>query len=207
MFRLLMVATLAAQVLGATRTVDHQTVRSTALPALTVTVSADLPFVGELAYSVRDVAAADEFIFAQSHNGKLERLFIAHFEHFLDSNADVFRYPRLEMAQLGGHEYLHQTWAIKQFDLFTDADMAAFLRSHRLTAEPSWLVDRYVRVVDEVSKHEMIFFYLEAASLNSGDIHYGGAPAEPPPPPKPPAAVTARLLEHAAHAFHVADAR
>jgi hypothetical protein len=109
------------------------------------------------------------------------------------------------MATLGQREYLHQTWAIRQFDLFTVPAMRDFLRARDLTAEASWLIDRYVRVVDEARKHEVILFYLEAASANPADIHYGGAPFEPPPPPAPPPSVGTEFERHARAAFQVSE--
>ena len=163
------------------RTVQH-VLHSAAMPSLTVTVSSDLTYLGRLNYDVQDVAQAEEYIFADTTDGKLQRAFIAHFEHFLPGNEHVFNYPLLQMAMLGQHEYLHQTWAIREFDLFEIPAMKEFLRSRNLRAEASWLVDRYVRAVDEKRKNEVIFFYLEAASANPSDIHYGGAPSEPPPP-------------------------
>jgi hypothetical protein len=110
------------------------------------------------------------------------------------------------MTRLGAHEYLHQTWALARFALFEEPAVQALLRERGLTAEPSWLVDRYVRVVDSAAQHEVIFFYLEAASLHARDssIVYGGAPVAPPPPP-PPAAVSAALRDRARAMFRVQD--
>jgi hypothetical protein len=186
------------------RTVQH-VLHSAAMPSLTVTVSSDLTYLGRLNYDVQDVGQAEEYIFADTADGKLQRAFIAHFEHFLPGNEHVFNYPRLRMAMLGQHEYLHQTWAIREFDLFEIPAMKEFLRSRNLRAEASWLVDRYVRAVDEKRKNEVIFFYLEAASANPSDIHYGGAPSEPPPPPAPPPAVEREFLRRASAAFQVSE--
>jgi hypothetical protein len=189
---------------AARRTVQH-VLHSAAMPPLTVTVSSDLTYLGRLNYDVQDVAQAEEHVFADTADGKLRRVFIAHFEHFLPGNEHVFNYPRLRMTTLGQHEYLHQTWAIREFDLFKIPAMLEFLRSRNLGAEASWLVDRYVRAVDEERKNEVIFFYLEAASTNPPDIHYGGAPSEPPPPPAPPPAVEREFLRRASAAFQVSE--
>jgi hypothetical protein len=96
-------------------------------------------------------------------------------------------------------------WAIREFSLFTVPAMQAFLLARHLQAEASWLVDRYVRVVDQARKHEVIFFYLEAASTKPPGIHYGGAPSEPPPPPSPPSGVERELLRRAGAAFQVSE--
>jgi len=187
------------------RSVSGQVVTSTSLPEVTITVSPDLRYVGDLSYKVGDVADADEQVYGAATNGNLVRAFVAHFEHFLPTNDRVFEYPRLTMVSLAGHEYLHQTWAIRQFDFFTEPAMLAFLRQHGLKAEQSWLVDRYVRAVDPQKKNEIILFYLEAASINPTDIHYGGAPVEPPPPPTPAGSAGEAFVRRARAAFQVTD--
>jgi hypothetical protein len=187
------------------RAVQGHVLHSPALPELTIRVSADLTYVGRLSYDIQDVAQAEEYVFATAASGKLQRAFVAHFERFLPTNDHFFEYPHLRMATLGHQEYLHQTWAIRQFDLFTVPAMQEFLRTRHLTAEASWLVDRYVRVVDEARKHEVIFFYLEAASIHATNIHYGGAPVEPPPPPAPPPHIETEFVQRAHAAFRVSE--
>jgi hypothetical protein len=196
---------LLAQATVPQRAVQRQVLHSPALPELTIRVSADLTYLGRVSYAVQDVAQAEEYVFATTAAGKLQRAFVAHFEEFLPSNDHFFEYPHLRMATIGQHEYLHQTWAIRQFDLFTVPAMQEFLRARNLTAEASWLIDRYVRVVDEARKHEVIFFYLEAASTHATDIHYGGAPFEPPPPPAPPPSVEPEFVQRARTAFQVSE--
>jgi hypothetical protein len=187
------------------RAVQGHVLHSPSLPELTIHVSQDLTYLGRLRYDVQGVAQADEFVFAATADGKVKRAFVAHFEEFLPTNEHFFEYPRLRMATLGRQEYLHQTWAIRQFDLFTVPAMQEFLRARDLTAEASWLIDRYVRVVDEARKHEVIFFYLEAASTNPAGIHYGGAPFEPPPPPAPPQNIETEFIKRARAAFQVSE--
>jgi hypothetical protein len=109
------------------------------------------------------------------------------------------------MATLGRHEYLHQTWAIRQFGLFEIPAIGEFLRVRGITAEPSWVVDRYVRTVDPAGRHEVILFYLESAAMHDPGMAYGGAPAAPPPPPTPPPAVLAAVRQRAAQAFQVSE--
>ena len=109
-------------------------------------------------------AKVEQFIFGQVKQGKLGKTMIVHFEHFLPTNDLTFIYPRLHMATLGKHEFLNQTWAIKDYGLFKRDKVKEFLAKNGLQAEPDWLVNRYVRAVDENKKHELIFFYMEPAS-------------------------------------------
>ena len=205
MIRFFTMLALLAQAPVPERAVQGQVLHSPALPKLTIHVSASLTYLGRLSYDVQAVAQAEEYVFAATVGGQLQRAFVAHFEQFLPTNDHFFEYPRLQMATIGQQEYLHQTWAIRQFDLFTVPAMQEFLRARHLTAEASWLIDRYVRVVDEARKHEVIFFYLEAASTNPTNIHYGGAPFEPPPPPTPPPSVEPEFVKRARAAFQVSE--
>jgi hypothetical protein len=200
----LIVLLLLVGVASAQRTFENHTLRSESLPEISIHISPDLTYFGQLSIKVGDVAEAEEHVFAKTVHGKLRRVFIAHFEHFLPGNDHFFDYPHLRMANLGGQEYLHQTWALADFELFELPEMREFLKSHKIAAEANWLVDRYVRVVDEGRKHEVILFYLEAASENPAGIHYSG-PNEPPPPQAPPPQAERKLIDRARHAFQVLD--
>ena len=191
-----------AQTATAGRSVHHL-LESPALPRVEVRVAGDLAYLGVVRYEVGSGAGVEAFVFADTAGGKLRRAFIAHFEGYPPASDRTFAYPRLEMTRLGADEYLHQTWAIRQFGLFEIPAVKEFLRERRLAAEPSWVVDRYVRVVDAARRNEVIFFYLESASMHDPAMAYGGAPVAPPPPPTPPPAVLAEVRERAARAFQV----
>ena len=190
--------------LRAQREVAHL-VHSDSLPTLDVEVSESLTYLGRLRISVDTVAEAEEFVFGDTAQGLLQRAVIVHFEHFLPGTTHTFNYPRLQMARLGSDEYLHQTWAIADFELFRLPAMTEFLRARGLQAEPRWLVDRYVRAVTDHPQYEVIIFYLEAGARSAPDILYGGAPVAPPPPPTPPDTVLNALLARSRAAFRVRE--
>jgi hypothetical protein len=189
-----------AQQASAARTVDHL-VRSSALPEAEVRVSGDLAYLGPVRYPVGNGALVEAFVFADTADGQLRRAFVAHFEGYPDSVDGSFRYPRLEMATLGGHEYLNQTWAFRGFALFDLPAIRELLERHGIAVARDWLVDRYVRVVDPAEKHEVIFFYLESGSINDPSIVYSAAGTGRPPVPPP--AVAAALRERARRTFEV----
>ena len=203
---LTLVTLLLPESLRAQREVDHL-VRSDSLPHLEVRVSGALAYLGRLAFAVDTVAQAEEFIFGDTAQGQLRRAVIVHFEHFLPTTTHTFNYPRLQMTRLGGDEYLHQTWALADFELFRLPAMTDFLRARGLRTEPRWLVDRYVRAVTDHPQYEVIIFYLEAGSVSAPGILYGGAPVAPPPPPTPPPSVADSLLARARAAFEVLGPR
>jgi hypothetical protein len=171
-------------------------------PKMTVRVSPELHYLGHLSFKVEDTAEAEEYVFADVRNGRLQRAFIAHFEHFLSDNNRQFNYPRLNMATLDGHEYLHQTWALADFALFHVPKIKSFLSSRNINSEPNWLVDRYVRVVDETRKGEVIFFYLESGAANQEQLRYTERD-QSGPPLSPEPEVEKLLVEHAMRAFQV----
>jgi hypothetical protein len=195
-------ALLAPRELVAQREVGHL-VHSDSLPRLDVEVSGSLVYLGRLTFAVDTVAQAEEFVFGDTAQGRLQRAVIVHFEHFLPSTTHTFNYPRLQMARLGADEYLHQTWALADFELFRLPAMVDFLQARDLRAEPRWLVDRYVRAVTDHPQYEVIIFYLEAGSASAPGIVYGGAPVAPPPPPTPPDPVLQPLLARSRAAFRV----
>lgn len=146
--------------LAAQRRVE-QTIRSDTLPRVSVTVDPSLGYLGRLELDVGGRARAEQHLFGEIVEGRLGRALIVHFEHFLPGNDHTFDYPRLRMARLGGHEFLHQTWPLPDWDLFRLPEMVRFLAQRGIEAETDWIVSRYVRVVSEDRKHEFIIFYLE----------------------------------------------
>jgi hypothetical protein len=108
-------------------------------------------------------AEYEEFVFAEASQGQLSRVLIVHFEHAVPGSGLHFRYPQLEMVRLGAHEYLHQSYPAKDWDLFTSPSMTTLLRARGLTAPANWITSRYVRAGDESLKSEVIIFYTEPA--------------------------------------------
>ena len=180
----------------------HSVLESPALPRVRVRVAPDLAYLGAVHYEVPTGALVEAFVFGDTADGRLRRAFVAHFEGYPAGVDHSFDYPRLEMARLGADEYLHQTWALRQFGLFEIPAIREFLAGRGIAAGPSWVMDRYVRTVDPDRKHEVIFFYLESSAMHDPDMKFGGAP-DPPPPPVPPPAVLEAVRARAAQAFQV----
>lgn len=147
------------------RRVVGQTLISESLPKLKIKVDPSLKYLGRVEMDAMEgIAKVEQFFFGRVKQGKLGKMLIVHFEHALPTNDFTFGYPRLRMATLGKHEFLNQTWAIKDYGLLKRNKVKEFLAKNGLQAEPDWLVNRYVRVVDENKKHELILFYMEPAS-------------------------------------------
>lgn len=147
------------------------TIRSQALPAITIKVDPAMSYLGHVTHTVmKGRATAHEYIFAEDHGGQLARIFIAHFEGANPGVDLQFTYPRFRMEKLGSNEYLHQSWADGAFTLFDEPDIAFLFSARRITLPKAWLIDRYVRAVDPEKHNEVIFFYLEPAKGLPGPV-------------------------------------
>lgn len=198
---LAMVSLAAAPGLSQRRVV--QSVVSDSHPRMSVHVASEFAFLGRAVFPVGTVGEAEQFIFADTAGGAIRRAVIVHFEHFLPSNSRTFDYPRLEMATLGRHEYLRQTWALRRFAGFAEPAVRRLLVAAGLRADTAWVMDRHVRAVDPERKREVILFYLESSTLHRG-LRFGGAP-DPPPPPTPPDSILRAVRDRAGRAFAVVD--
>jgi hypothetical protein len=141
-----------------------QRIISRSLPQVSIQVSPELGYLGQFSMDVNRQAQAEQYYFAQICRGRLGKTFIIHFEHFYPDNQHWFDYPRLRMVQMGGFDFLHQTWPLAHFELFDLPEVKSFFDGLGIQTEPGWLVNRYVTVVGEAKKHELILFYLEPGS-------------------------------------------
>lgn len=83
------------------------------------------------------------------------------------------------MKKLGNHEYLHQIFYVKNFELFQRNELADLFKDKALLYEPDWMMNRYVRAVDPSKKNEFILFYLEPASSFSSQIRDEAEKSDP----------------------------
>jgi hypothetical protein len=147
-----------------------QVVSSTTNPKMQIEVDSNLSFLGRIESNVDTIGKFEEFIFSEIKDGKPGRTLILHFEYFLPENKLHFIYPRFRMAKIGNYEYLHQIWFVRNFDLMAIKEVSGLFQSKGLPVEPDWLVNRYVRAVDQDKKHELIIFYLEPGSIVPEEI-------------------------------------
>ena len=182
-------------------------VRSDTLPRLEIDVSANFAWLGDITFPVDTFATAREVIYGIADDGVLVRALIIHFEHFLPGQPHTFNYPPLPTVSLGGQEYLHQTWAFADLDLFLQPELVVVLEKLYLQVGTRWVMDRYVRVVPENPQYEAIIFYLESDFVSDPSITYGGMPVAPPPPPVPPPAIAAAIAQRAQEAFTILPQR
>ena len=134
------------------------------LPDFTIHIDPAWNFIGKVSLEVNGLADAEQYYFCLTQDSTLGNAFIVHFEHFHEENDHFFEYPRLRMVNLGGVEFLNQTWAIPNFELFHLYGVKNLFTKLGIQPEPDWLVNRYVTVMGESKKNELILFYLEPGS-------------------------------------------
>lgn len=153
---------------GQARQVIGRVVISDTLPRVRVEVDSAFDYLGHVTIPVGQTALAEQFIFADVRNGRIERAVVVHFEHFFPDNVRRFGYPPGPTATLGEHTYLHQNWWLGP-DYMGKPSVDSLIRRRGLTTDSVYGSDRYVRVLPESDKHEFILFYLESGTL-LGDV-------------------------------------
>jgi hypothetical protein len=166
------------------RRVDGNTLISREMPEVQITVGAELPYIGRTRFIVKNVALAETFLFADASNGTIRRLFWVQFEGFLPGNDLTCEDPSGRTVVLGEHEYrtdlgggVMETWIQEQPDSDV-AHLVHFLSEHGYTMPAEVLLHRFVRLLDDPARNEILFVYLEdlqELGFTFADLNEGGA--------------------------------
>ena len=152
------------------RYVEGQTLISKNLPEIKISIDRSFVYVGKFDFKIRNVAAGERFVFVESEDNKIKRMFIAQFEGFLPSIDDFYRYNMENASQLGNHKFRQNTYAysnLKSIAENPEGEAALtfnFLKDKGFTLEDEWMMSRFVTVTGVDKKHELILFYLENVS-------------------------------------------
>lgn len=165
------------------RSVTGSTFISTALPPLKLQVSPTFRYLGKNAFELKGVAWVERHHFVEEYAGSIQRLIILQFEGFLEGMPYTYNYPLTNPVMLGGSTYNENTYYFSvSASIAADpgaetAHTRQFLADHGLALPDELMTSRYVRVVDEARRHELIIFYLEpiaATGLSLGEISQEG---------------------------------
>ncbi len=150
------------------RYVEGQVLVSTDLPAIRVRLDEAFAYVGEMAFTLKDIARVERYVFVDvDEQQRIERMFIFQFEGFLDNNDHTYRYRFTNPVQLGGHTFNHNTWyyddaaEIARNPGAESERTRAFLEEQGYHLEQELMMSRFVAVVDEARRNELILFYFE----------------------------------------------
>lgn len=170
------------------RYVTGSTFISTALPPLKLQVSPAFHYLGKSAFELKGVAWVERHHFVEENAGAVQRLIILQFEGFLEGMPCTYNYHFTNPVVLGGATYNENTYYFSvaaSIAADTGAETAhtrQFLADHGLALPDELMTSRYVRVVDEARRHELIIFYMEtiaSTALTLDEIsHEGGVRPE-----------------------------
>ena len=160
-----------------TRTVEKQTLISTELPKIAITVDPAFKYIGKFDFVLKEIAKGERYVFVDADRGKkIKRLFIAQFEGFIPGNSHTYNY-RFDNAELmAGHKFRQNTFAYSNLESERDAPAAEaaltakFLRDRGYKLEDELMMSRFLTVPDAERRNELILFYLENASTTGKNI-------------------------------------
>lgn len=154
---------------------------SESTPPLKIRIDERFRYLGRDRFVLKEVAHVDRHHWVAAENGRVEAMIVLQFEGFLDGVDDHYRYRvpsgegvagsnyrfSTEAIELGGAEYIHNTWAYDNAENARNNPGAEADRTRRLLAEGGYRMDdavvmtRWVRVVGEARRDELIIFYIE----------------------------------------------
>jgi len=151
--------------------VENHTFISPNNPKIRVKVEKRLDYIGEVPFTIDNVAAGTRYVFVRATPDKhIQQMFIIQQEGFLPSSDDTYKYRITNPARLGSFEYQHSVIlddhaATIREEPGKEADVTQrFLTARGYVLEPELVMARFARPSDPQHKHEIIFFCFENLS-------------------------------------------
>ena len=170
------------------RYVDGQNLVSKSLPKTTIKIAPGFHFVGRFDFVIKamseeyeaslrgkPVAEGERFVFAKTDSLNpdwVEKLFIVQFEGFYENLDLTYNYDLSNGIQMGDLKYRNNTWFYNNQENIAQNPEGEAAKTQRLLEEKGLktkdevLMSRFVTVVDESRKNEMIIYYLEFGENN-----------------------------------------
>ena len=150
------------------RYVEGNVFTSTYLPAIRIEIDEALTYVGSIDFILKDIARVERYVFVEADQGqRIKRMIVFQFEGFLDTNDHYYRYRFPNPDTLGGHVFNHNTWfyddaaGIARNPGAESERTRAFLEAKGYRLDTELMMSRFVGVVDEEKRNELILFYFE----------------------------------------------
>jgi hypothetical protein len=188
--------------------VENNTFISTDHPKIRVSVDSKFQYLGNVPFTIDNVAAGNRYVFLRTTPGKhIQQMFIIQQEGFLPTSNDTYKYRITNPAKLGSFEYRHSVDFYNNEAEIREAPgkegdvTKRFLEAHGYILESELAMSRFARPADSQHKHEIIFFCYENLS------NYGHKLADFPKGSGSPAkkAIEQKVDENCRTAFHVND--
>lgn len=155
--------------MSAERSVEGQVLTSTALPALHLHLDEAFSFVGSFAFTIRDVACGERFVFVDAEELTIKRMFVAQFERFTNTDG-TYNYSFANAETFAGHRFRYNPFAYSVTGARSRNPMGEavltdnYLEARSYASPDTFMVSRFLTVPDEARRHELILFYLEDLS-------------------------------------------
>lgn len=150
------------------RYVEGSVFTSTYLPAIRIEIDEALSYVGMMDFILKDIARVERYVFVEADEAqRITRMIVFQFEGFLENNEHYYRYRFTNPDTLGGHVFNHNTWYYDDAAEIAHNPGAesertrAFLEGKGYRLDTELMMSRFVAVVDEAKRHELILFYFE----------------------------------------------
>jgi hypothetical protein len=163
------------------RQVKEQVLTSTHLPSIRLRFNDNFKYAGTQKFILYEKAQVEQFFFVDADSqGRIKRMYMVQFEGFLPGINASYDYPVTETVILGGQTYLvnaesipNVSAALKQIPESDVARAASFLESKGYRIGESIRFQRFVRLLDEAKRNELILLYIEGAGASSAQENDG----------------------------------
>ncbi|MDT4965546.1 MAG: hypothetical protein QOJ64_283 [Acidobacteriota bacterium] len=169
------------------RSVEGQTLKSDAMPAVNLKFDDDFKYVGGQDFILYDVARAEQHFFVDADaQGRIKRLYWIQFEGYLPSNNHTYDYKIRKSVNIGGLDFIADAYArnIKADPGRPDSDGSrarTFLETKGFRIPSNEVISqRLVHMVDDSKRSELMVIYLEdlgRMKLTAAALEPGGAAA------------------------------
>jgi hypothetical protein len=132
-------------------------------PPIRMAVDSTLTYLGATELEINGIALAERHHWVDAREGRLRRLLVAQFEHFLPTNDERYQYRLPDPVTLGGLTLGRWTFGYRLADAGAPetADTLALLATHHLVLEEEQLMARYATILGIEARHELLVFFHE----------------------------------------------
>jgi hypothetical protein len=136
---------------------------STESPPIRLAVDPTLTYLGVTELEIAGIALAERHHWVDARDGRLRRLLVAQFEHFLPTSDEHYQYRLPDPVTLAGITFGRWTFGYRLADAGAPetADTVAFLAAHDLVLEEEQLMARYATILGGAARDELLVFFHE----------------------------------------------
>ena len=159
------------------RSVQGIILTSSTFPSIRVRVDPTFRYVGKFNFTIEGIAQGERYVFVDSEERHVKRLFIFQFEEIISESEETYNYSFKNALDLHGHKFRHGTYAHSNQETRRSnpknegALTADFLEKEGYLLEDEYMMSRFVTVPDVERKHELILFYIENLSFTGHHLN------------------------------------